>query len=110
MHPALAASSSETDSAAPEAGPTMTTTEDRLQADWTAWHDEREEQLRTPHGWLSLTALHWLDTTPTEFPDLPGRWRATGDGGVELSTAPATAGALAVDGAPVRGAVRLEPV
>src|SRR3954452_18487210 len=87
----------------------MTTTEDRLQADWTAWHDEREEQLRTPHGWLSLTALHWLDTAPTEVPDLPGRWRATGDGGVELTTAPTTAGALAVDGAPVHGGGRLEP-
>jgi uncharacterized protein (DUF1684 family) len=88
----------------------MTTTEDRLQADWTTWHDEREEQLRAPHGWLSLTALHWLDSAPTEFPDLPGRWRATGDGGVELSAAPTAAGALAVDGEPVRGTVRLEPV
>jgi uncharacterized protein (DUF1684 family) len=84
----------------------MTTTEDRLPADWTAWHDEREEQLRAPHGWLSLTALHWLDGTPTEFPDLPGRWRATGDGGVELTAE----GALAVDGVPVHGTERLEPV
>jgi uncharacterized protein len=84
----------------------MTTTEDRLQADWTAWHDEREEQLRTPHGWLSLTALLWLDGEPTAFPDVPGRWRATGDGGVEVSAD----GELAVDAAPVRGTVRLEPV
>jgi uncharacterized protein (DUF1684 family) len=84
----------------------MTTTETRTQADWTAWHDEREELLRTPHGWLSLTGLHWLDATPTEFPDLPGRWRATGDGGVEVTAD----GQLAVDGVPVRGTVRLEPV
>lgn len=84
----------------------MTTTETRLQADWTAWHDEREEQLRTPHGWLSLTALHWLDAEPAGFADLPGRWRATGDGGVEVTAD----GDLAVDGTPVRGTVRLEPV
>jgi uncharacterized protein (DUF1684 family) len=84
----------------------MTTTEDRLQADWQTWHEEREELLRTPHGWLSLTGLHWLDTAPTEFPDLPGRWRATGDGGVELTAH----GQAVVDRAPVDGTVRLEPV
>jgi uncharacterized protein len=84
----------------------MTTTETRLQADWTTWHDEREEQLRTPHGWLSLTGLYWLDDQPTEFPGLPGRWRATGDGGVELTAD----GTVVLDGEPVRGTVRLEPV
>ena len=42
----------------------MTTVESPLQQEWEAWHREREEQLRTPHGWLSLTALHWLDDTP----------------------------------------------
>jgi uncharacterized protein len=83
----------------------MTTTETRFEQDWAAWHAQREEELRAPHGWLSLTALHWLDEHPAAFPDLPGRWRATGDGGVELTAS----GEVEVDGAPVQGTVRLEP-
>ncbi len=83
----------------------MTTTEAGLQ-DWTAWHADREEQLHTPHGWLSLTALHWLDGAARSYEGLPGTWRATGDGGVELTTS----GDAALDGAPVEGTVRVEPV
>ncbi|SHK49653.1 hypothetical protein SAMN05443637_10731 [Pseudonocardia thermophila] len=75
-------------------------------AEWAAWHAAREEELRAPHGWLSLTALHWLDEHATAFPQLPGTWRATGDGGVEISAN----GELAVGGAPIRGTSRVEPV
>ncbi|MGI5131453.1 DUF1684 domain-containing protein [Pseudonocardia sp. CA-107938] len=82
------------------------TTHSDLATDWAAWHAEREETLREPHGWLSLTALHWLDEHATAFPDLPGTWRATGDGGVEITAD----GELTVDGAPVRGTVRVAPV
>jgi uncharacterized protein len=84
----------------------MTTLESSLQQEWAAWHREREEQLRTPHGWLSLTALHWLDDTARGYDGIPGTWRATGDGGVELTAD----GDAALDGAPVSGTVRLEPV
>jgi uncharacterized protein len=84
----------------------MTTTESSLQQEWTAWHTEREAELATPHGWLSLTALHWLDTTARSYEGIPGTWRATGDGGVELTAA----GEIALDGRPVAGTVRLEPV
>jgi uncharacterized protein len=84
----------------------MTTTETLLQQEWDAWHREREEQLSTPHGWLSLTALHWLDDTPRGYEGIPGTWRATGDGGVELTAD----GDAAIEGAPVTGTVRLEPV
>lgn len=84
----------------------MTTLESPLQREWDAWHREREEELRTPHGWLSLTALHWLDETVRGYEGLPGTWRATGDGGVELTAD----GDAALDGSPVRGTVRLEPV
>src|SRR5439155_13667379 len=59
--------------------------ESPLQQEWQAWHTAREEQLSTPHGWLSLTVLHWLDGTARAFDGLPGTWRATGDGGVELT-------------------------
>jgi len=86
----------------------MTTTENRLAADWQAWHEAREELLATPHGWLSLNGLYWLDATPAAFPDLPGTWRATGDGGVEI-TVPEGAD-VTVDDAPVTGTVRVEPV
>ncbi|OLT13848.1 hypothetical protein BJF78_21100 [Pseudonocardia sp. CNS-139] len=84
----------------------MTTTESRLAQDWAVWHAAREAQLATPHGWLSLTALHWLDGTARGYEGLPGTWRATGDGGVELTAD----GGLALDGVPVTGTVRLEPV
>jgi uncharacterized protein len=86
----------------------MTTTEHTLVADWAAWHAEREELLREPHGWLSLTGLYWLDTTPAQYPDLPGTWRADGTGGVEITAA--AADELEVDGSVVDGTVRVEPV
>lgn len=86
----------------------MTTTESDLHGAWEVWHAEREEQLREPHGWLSLTALHWLDETPRAFPDLPGTWRTTGDGGVELTAAAADGLRIADD--TVAGTTRLEPV
>ncbi|MDT7652847.1 MAG: uncharacterized protein QOI36_4253 [Pseudonocardiales bacterium] len=75
---------------------------------WQEWHAERENVLRAPHGWLSLTGLHWLDAAPAAYPELPGTWRATGDGGVEV-TAAASCG-LEIDGAVVDGTVRIEPV
>jgi len=42
-----------------------------LAQEWAAWHAEREDTLREPHGWLSLSALHWLDGEPRAYPDLP---------------------------------------
>ena len=85
----------------------MTTTESALAQDWTTWHAAREDDLRAPHGWLSLTALEWLTEEPRAFAGLPGTWRATGDGGVELTAA--AADGLVAHGAPVDGTVRLEP-
>jgi uncharacterized protein (DUF1684 family) len=76
---------------------TRTVTDAQMSAEWADWHRAREEELRRPHGWLSLTALHRLDATPRRFPGLPGRWRATGDGGVALTAD----GDAVVDGAPV---------
>jgi uncharacterized protein (DUF1684 family) len=79
-----------------------------LASDWESWHAEREQTLALPHGWLSLSGLHWLDTEARAYPDLPGTWRATGDGGVEITAA--AADGVAVDGAPVDGTARVEPV
>ena len=54
----------------------MTTgVDDGLAAHWAWWHAEREERLRQPHGWLSLTGLHWLTDEPRGFPGVPGSWR-----------------------------------
>jgi uncharacterized protein len=88
----------------------MTVTDDRasLQADWQAWHDEREETLREPHGWLALTALEWLDPTPRTIADLPGTWSAPGDGSVAI-TASADDGVV-VDGETVDGTRSVRPV
>jgi uncharacterized protein (DUF1684 family) len=86
----------------------MTTTENtELIEAWTSWHAERETVLREPHGWLSLTALQWLTSAPAGYPDLPGSWRSTDDGGVEITAAPGDK--LEVDGVTVDGTVRIEP-
>ena len=43
-------------------------------AEWQAWRDGREARLRDPHGWLAITAIHWLTTHPRRFDDVPGAW------------------------------------
>ncbi|WP_329176005.1 DUF1684 domain-containing protein [Streptomyces sp. NBC_01477] len=54
--------------------------------DWERWHAEKEKALAGPHGFLAITGLHWLDATPTRFPDAPGAWSSTDEGVVvELS-------------------------
>jgi uncharacterized protein (DUF1684 family) len=52
--------------------------------------------------------LYWLDTSPAQYPDLPGTWRADGTGGVEITAA--AADGLEGDGSAVDGTVRVEPV
>jgi uncharacterized protein len=89
----------------------MTSTISDLHTSWDAWHAEREVELRAPHGWLSLTALHWLTPEPSAVAGLPGLWSATPDGVVVT--------AAAADGLVVRavreprridGTVTLHPV
>jgi uncharacterized protein (DUF1684 family) len=43
-------------------------------AEWRAWHDAREVRLRDPHGWMAITAIHWLTSDPQRFDDVPGEW------------------------------------
>jgi len=66
----------------------MTSALTDLQTDWDAWHAAREKELATPHGWLSLRALHWLTPEPSAIEGLPGLWSATPDG-VVLTAVPA---------------------
>ncbi|WP_246051005.1 DUF1684 domain-containing protein [Nocardioides guangzhouensis] len=42
--------------------------------DWQAYADRREERLRSAVGYLAITAIHWLSTTPERFTDVPGQW------------------------------------
>jgi uncharacterized protein len=88
----------------------MTVTDDTttLLADWQQWHDAREETLREPHGWLALTALEWLDATPRAVADLPGTWRAPGDGSVEIVASEADG--IEAAGQLVDGSASVRPV
>ena len=68
--------------------------------DWEEWHAEHEGVLAGPHGFLAITGLHWLDATPTRFPDAPGAWSSTDEGlVVEL----ADGEELVLDGQTLRG-------
>lgn len=90
----------------------MSTTEqapDALVASWQEWHDEREQELREPHGWLSITALHWLDEHPAPYPDLPGTWRVRDADTVEI-TASAADGIDVPGHGPVEGTATVSPV
>ena len=58
---------------------TTTVAPSELFTAWQAWHQNREAELATEHGWLSITGFHWLPETPTALGDLPGRWSADGD-------------------------------
>lgn len=73
-------------------------------AEWVRWRREREDTLRAPHGWLSVTALHWLTAQPTVLAGLPGRWASDG-----VSVTVTAGDGLVVDGAPVPGGTRLTP-
>ncbi len=62
-----------------------------MSTEWEVWRAERTETLLAPHGWLSLTAFHWLPGQPGRLEGLPGLWwgegrsahlRATADDGL----------------------------
>lgn len=69
-------------------------------AQWKAWHAEREEQLRRPHDWLSLTGFHWVPRSERPLPRLPGTWWADGDGLHVRAAAVEGARVLGPDGEP----------
>lgn len=68
--------------------------------EWEEWHRQKEAVLASPHGFLAVTALVWLDEHPTEVPGAPGLWSA-GERGVVVTLAEGEE--LAVDGEPVSG-------
>lgn len=59
--------------------PTETGTDARREA-WERWRAERTAVLSRPHGWLSLTGLHWLTDDRRPVDGLPGEWWSDGAG------------------------------
>lgn len=47
---------------------------------WAQWHEARERELATTHGWLTLVAYLPLPSAPTAFEGVPGLWWADADG------------------------------
>lgn len=80
---------------------------EELAQQWRHWHAEREDELRAPHGWLSLAGLHWLTSVPSVIERIPGHWSADGSG---VTVAASADDGLTIDDRPVQGAKRIEPV
>lgn len=60
------------------------TDEDAFIREWEEWHQHHEGILSDPHGFLSITSIHWLTSEPQVFDDAPGRW-STGPDGVTVT-------------------------
>jgi len=78
------------------------TTTTAFESAWSAWHQAHEADRASAHGFLAITALHWLTAEPTVYDGLPGRWWSSEDGPVvELGDGET----LLVDGDTVTGRV-----
>jgi uncharacterized protein len=65
--------------------------------EWEAWRAAREDRLRDPHGWLAITAIHWLTAEPERFDDVPGAWHGDEHGAmVSLARTPGVPSAKSV--------------
>lgn len=74
---------------------------------WQAWHDAHEADRASAHGFLAITAQHWLTADPTRYDGLPGLWW-TGDDGPAVQLGDGET--LLVDGAVVTGRVAFGPI
>ncbi len=68
---------------------------------WHEWRAARDRALSAPHGWLSLTALHWLGARPAASGDLPGLWWSSPAGIHLLPERTAGGPDVALDGVPL---------
>ncbi|OIJ63270.1 DUF1684 domain-containing protein [Streptomyces mangrovisoli] len=75
-------------------------TADTFAADWEAWHLQKDATLAHEHGFLAITALHWLSAEPGRFADAPGTWSSDADG---VTVVLDDGDELVVDGTVVRG-------
>ncbi|WIB61751.1 DUF1684 domain-containing protein [Curtobacterium sp. MCLR17_007] len=72
---------------------------------WATWHAAHEAARASEHGFLSVTSIRWLTTTPERFDDVPGAWFVDQDGPVVV-LADDPAERLDVDGSLVTGTHR----
>lgn len=75
--------------------------------DWELWHRDHERRRAGPHGFLSITAIHWLDDEPRRFDDVPGAWSAGAD---HVLVTLGTNEELFVDGVRIVGTHRFDRV
>jgi uncharacterized protein (DUF1684 family) len=62
----------------PEAGPARSPDREFLAA-WADWHAAHERHRADPHGFLAITHLHWLDSSPARLDGAPGTWSVEDD-------------------------------
>jgi uncharacterized protein (DUF1684 family) len=83
-----------------------TSTTTLFETEWASWQHAREDQLRDPLGFLSLTGLHWLTDQPERLPEVPGTWWVT-DNKVFITAQPADR--LEYDGVGIAGVQIIAP-
>lgn len=87
--------------------PTATLDRAAFARDWEEWHRAHEARRADPHGFLAVTAIHWLDETPRRFDGVPGTWSTDAAGPVvEL----AAGEALEADGVQLTGRHGFGPI
>jgi uncharacterized protein (DUF1684 family) len=74
--------------------------QDTFTREWRRWHERHERARADPHGFLAITAIHWLSDEPTRFEDVPGAWSSRTDG---VRVVLAEDETLDIDGATVQG-------
>ncbi|MEU4695182.1 DUF1684 domain-containing protein [Actinoplanes sp. NPDC023714] len=77
-----------------------------FQQQWDEWHAAHEKRRADPHGFLAITGLHWLDSSPSRFDHAPGAW-STGTEGVTVDLG---AESLVVGDVTVTGVHRFDPI
>jgi uncharacterized protein len=75
-------------------------TDEEFAQRWAEWHRDHETRRADPHGFLAVTALHWLTDRPQRFDGVPGTW-STGEQGVVVVLEPGEE--LSLDDEPLAG-------
>ena len=76
----------------------------RLTQRWERFRSGRDTSLADAHGWLTLTSFHWLPTTASVLPGIPGLWSSDGTA-ASLTAAAEDHLTLVESGEPVNGTV-----
>lgn len=94
-----------------DATATDTATLDRaaFAREWEEWHRDHEARRADPHGFLAVTAIHWLDETPQHFDDVPGTWSTDATAGPVVDLAPGES-LEAADGTRLEGRHAFGPI